>query len=325
MVRHSGSQPQCGYVWMACSPLDESKEKSSQDYAPVDSNKLGIYFAPTDVINEDIMRSVANLDFNQYLGDPRDQFKEHYRGLRDVRNQYWQKYKSPNNFFAYLRLIKYYDQSIFDQFEKLAPARANKHFGVVVEPNIFERSKNVLYHSQSFENLAFRTTIDLTEHAKENVIGLSGSVSDLEGIISGSVDIFSKPSVVRLNSTASNADWGNTYITASVTKGGPEYVFEEVLQPQITGSRVSAHNKQLVKWYSSSLSQSQDLFYSSSFARSTHDTRYEEFSSLANLFFEGCKNTRSTTIDGADPVETTDTKPTRLVVQEPGISRLRTP
>ena len=304
---------------------DESKEKSSQDYAPIDSNKLGIYFAPTDVINEDIMRSVANLDFNQYLGDPRDQFKEHYRGLRDVRNQYWQKYKSPNNFFAYLRLIKYYDQSIFDQFERLTPARANKHFGVVVEPNIFERSKNILYLSQSFEDLSFRTTIDLTQYAKENILALTGSVSDLEGTISGSVDIFSKPSLVRLNSTASNADWGNTYITASVTKGGPEYVFEEVLQPQITGSRVSAHNKQLVKWYSSSLSQSKDLYYSSSYARSTHDTRYEEFSSLANLFFEGCKNTRNTTIDGADPVETTDTKPTRLVVQEPGVSRLRTP
>jgi hypothetical protein len=271
------------------------------------------------------MRSVANLDFNQYLGDPRDQFKEHYRGLRDVRNQYWQKYKSPNNFFAYLRLIKYYDQSIFDQFERLTPARANKHFGVVVEPNIFERSKNILYLSQSFEDLSFRTTIDLTQYAKENILALTGSVSDLEGTISGSVDIFSKPSLVRLNSTASNADWGNTYITASVTKGGPEYVFEEVLQPQITGSRVSAHNKQLVKWYSSSLSQSKDLYYSSSYARSTHDTRYEEFSSLANLFFEGCKNTRNTTIDGADPVETTDTKPTRLVVQEPGVSRLRTP
>ena len=36
----------------------------------VDSNKLGIYFSPADVINDDIVNSLANIDFNNYLGDP---------------------------------------------------------------------------------------------------------------------------------------------------------------------------------------------------------------------------------------------------------------
>ena len=59
-------------------------DQSSNDFAPIDSAKLGIYFSPTDVINEDIVSSFANLDFNQYLGDPRDDFEQHYRELKDV-------------------------------------------------------------------------------------------------------------------------------------------------------------------------------------------------------------------------------------------------
>ena len=50
---------------------------SANDLSPIDSPKVGIYFSPTDVINEDIVMSFANLDFNQYLGDPRDNFEQH--------------------------------------------------------------------------------------------------------------------------------------------------------------------------------------------------------------------------------------------------------
>ena len=50
----------------------ERIELSSYDRAPLDSNKLGIFFAPSDVINEDIILSLADLDFGSYLGDPRD-------------------------------------------------------------------------------------------------------------------------------------------------------------------------------------------------------------------------------------------------------------
>ena len=58
------------------------REASSQDFAPVDSNKLGIYFSPSDVVNEDIIYSLADFDFDNQVGDPRDQYKLSYRGLQ---------------------------------------------------------------------------------------------------------------------------------------------------------------------------------------------------------------------------------------------------
>ena len=99
-------------------------DSSVNDYSPLDSPRLGIFFSPVDVINEDIVGSFANLDFNEYIGDPRDNFSENYSELKDISHKYFKKYSGNNNFFDYIRLIKYYDQNIFKQLRKVIPARA---------------------------------------------------------------------------------------------------------------------------------------------------------------------------------------------------------
>ena len=69
----------------------ESITIPAYDKAPIDSNKLGIYFSPSKAIDEDIIQSMPNIDFDQYIGDPRDQYKEQYTGLTTARNLYWKK------------------------------------------------------------------------------------------------------------------------------------------------------------------------------------------------------------------------------------------
>ena len=149
-------------------------------------------------------------------------------------------------------------------------------------------------------------------------------------------DIFQKHSLYKLESIDNLGKYGGTYLTASVTRGGPNYVFGEGVQPFVSESRLSEHNDDLLKFYTSSLSVSiangfgatykldGKYQYSSSFTGSRHDAKYDQYSNLANLFYEGCLQTIDTTPDGFSPVETTDTKQTRLVVQEPGKSRLKT-
>ena len=304
-------------------------EKSLLDAAPKDSPKVGIFFSPTDVIDEDIIRSLADLDFHQYIGDPRDIPNTRYRRLHEIKNAYWQKYKSPNNFWDYMRLIKYFDQIIFKQIKDILPARVRPEFGLTIKQNILERSKAVISKRLGFENLTFNGRIDATEYATEATTKLTGSINDTEGTISGSTEIFNIPTLTRLNYTGSHKGyWGNTYLSSSVTKGGPEYVFEEVIQPQITGSILSPHNLETKYYYSSSVSRSLNLYYSSSAIRSTIDHKYDQFSALANLMFEGCKQTSATTVLNSyagnfDPVETSDTTPTRIVSQDPGKSQLR--
>ena len=243
-----------------------------------------------------------------------------------------------------MRLIKYYDNSIFDLARKFMPARANTTFGIVIEPNIFERSKAVLHTSMSFDNLSFRGEIDLTQYAAENLFSASAEYKTYNGTIgydsnhsaSFGSEQFRSNGLYKLESIDRLGNYGSNYHTASVTRGGPNYIFGEGMQPFISESRLSEHNYDLLKFYTSSLSVSVangygatykldgKYQYSSSFTGSRHDAKYDQYSNLANLFYEGCLQTIDTTPDGFSPVETSDTKQTRLVVQEPGKSRLKT-
>jgi len=146
----------------------ESITVPAYDNAPVDSNKLGIFFSPSAAINEDIISSMPNIDFDQYIGDPRDQYKERYTSLSEARNLYWKKYSGPNNFWDYLRLLKYYDSSLYKQIRTLIPARANATVGILIEPTILERDKVIIGKRPTFEPQHHTTFIETQGYISES-------------------------------------------------------------------------------------------------------------------------------------------------------------
>jgi len=133
--------------------VDNRTEESLYDTSQLDSNRLGVFFSPTDVINQDIIESLADLDIEKEIADPRDEQELFYRGLRELANSYFKKYTGTNNFWDYMRLVKYYDQAIFEQIKKVLPARTKFNFGVVIEPTILERSKNIVGKGASYEDV----------------------------------------------------------------------------------------------------------------------------------------------------------------------------
>ena len=146
----------------------ESITIPSYDNAPIDSNKLGIFFSPSAAINEDIITSMPNLDFDQYIGDPRDQYKEQYEGLTTARDLYWKKYSGPNNFWDYLRLLKYYDNSLYKQVRDLIPARANASVGILIEPTLLERDKIIIGKEPTIEPSHHVTLIEVGNQISES-------------------------------------------------------------------------------------------------------------------------------------------------------------
>ena len=313
------------------------REQSSQDFAPIDSNKLGVYFSPADVVNEDIMYSIANFDFDDLVGDPRDVYEDSYRGLYHTQRKYWKKYSRTNNFWDYLRIIDYYDSGIWDQLRRLAPARANTTLGVLIEPNILERSKVIVGKPPEFENTYFENAdhfgvgIDMTNFISgsddRNLI-LSGNFPNYNGIInahnteSGSLGTLGLPSLVHLGEINPRSEFTTTYATASITFGGTTTEFVETVQPFISSSRLSAHNEFKQKIYTSSLDAYTDTPFSSSFEPAEFESMATD-SKLFRLFYKGQLLTKDNTIDGGDPVEITITSPTKLVTQEPGESKLK--
>ena len=322
---------------------------SAYDTAPNDSNKVGVYFAPTDVINTDIIESVANLNFDNFLGDPRDLQELEYRGLKHAADNYWKKYKSPNNFWDYIRLIKFYDQSLFGQIRKMIPARAKSNLGILVEPNIFERTKVVIGKAPKFEDFYYSSSIDIgtdlitisssynhdnryevtkfsaydgridmySYESGSSVYNISGSAPNFEGSSSEFLDSSYELSLwQRLNRP------DKFYATASVTYGDTKYF--ETLQPVLSGSVVRGNNQRMEKYYTTANSASIDNFFSSSFYNVDTDYLLNDVEARIRSYFEGVKNTALTTFDGGPPIEITLTSPTKLVKKAPGESSLDT-
>jgi len=320
---------------------------SAHDQAPIDSNKVGVFFAPTDVINNDIIESVANLNFDNFLGDPRDLQELDYRGLKGVSNNYWQKYSSPNNFWDYIRLIKYYDQSLFPQVRKMIPARAKPDLGILVEPNIFERPKVVIGKTPISTEHHYSASIDVStdfiiitgsyNHGRNIVdsvtaydgrigvftyetgshyVSASGQFLDVTGSITEIADRQAELSIwQRLKQDGEYSD---------VTMSFGDTHYNEVLQPIISGSRIRGYNQKLRKFFSTSENASSGVFNSSSFHNVDIDNLAFESQAFTNLFYDGCKQTIKTTTDGTPPVQIRLTSPTKLVTKEPGESTLDT-
>jgi hypothetical protein len=318
-------------------------EISSNDFAPIDSNKLGVYFSPTDVVNEDIIYSVADFNFDDYIGDPRDQFKREYNSLRDLRQEYFKRYHKTNNFFDYLRILSFYDSSVFTQVRELLPARANSTLGVLIEPNILERSKVVIGEGASFTNQYFENAnhfedgLKVTRYitgSKDNYFEVVGEYNTYNSDINlaffdtgSSMGFLGNRSIMKLNEIDPKTEYGTLYATASVEDGPgtSNKVFTEVLQPNISQSRFAEINEEKVYFYSSSKSASigPTLAYSSSFDKSEFQSIAYD-SSLFRTFYKGVTLTRENTIDGKEPIEVNQVAPTTIVTQDSDISKLRT-
>ena len=213
---------------------------------PIDSNKLGVFFSPTDVINQDIIESIADLDIEEEIADPRDEKELFYRGLRTLADSYFQKYTGTNSFWDYMRLIKYYDQSIFEQIKKVTPARAKTTYGVLIEPTILERSKNIILKDESFENLQKEGEINVglleaTQSLNRPVMSITSSRLDYEGTISESLAF--EPSTYLLKSASLSSSLGFTerrYLEANVEYGSRLYMSSSrvTFTPQLSSSRI---------------------------------------------------------------------------------------
>jgi len=121
--------------------IDQSVEVSKFDKFSIDSNKLMVAFSPQSVINEDIYEAIGYTTIDDYFGEYSNVDKDEYPRLKWFAREYWQKYPNKNDFTAYINLISAFDFSVFDQIRQTLPARANEILGLVIEPNILERSK----------------------------------------------------------------------------------------------------------------------------------------------------------------------------------------
>jgi hypothetical protein len=102
-----------------------------------------VAFSPQNEINDDIMDQLGFFNMGEFIGDPRQRFTqaESYPDLDRLRNAYFEKYVSNYDLNDYIRLIKFFDNSLFKMIKDFTPARASLASGVVVKQTLLERNK----------------------------------------------------------------------------------------------------------------------------------------------------------------------------------------
>ena len=200
-------------------------ERSQFDRAPLDSSKLGVYFSPQTMIDEDIIAQLGFTNLDEYIGDPGLAESDSYPRLIQKSQEYWKKYLQKNDINAYIKVFTLFDLSFFRQLEQLLPARADKITGILIQPNILERNKaSILPGIHPYDN-TYNVVID-------NVVPQSsGDYLNYIGAIDGKI----------LTLTAQDDDQWQGYLTSSNAQkyDGTTYSYEYVFwngTEYITGS-----------------------------------------------------------------------------------------
>ena len=126
-----------------------SVQSSIQQNYPISSsytndiNYTEVAFSPQNEINEDIMSTLGYFNIGELIGDPRHISSEDqsYYGLDVLRNLYFEKYASNYDWNDFIRLAKYFDNSLFKLLKYYIPAKTSLASGVVIKQHLLERSK----------------------------------------------------------------------------------------------------------------------------------------------------------------------------------------
>lgn len=300
-------------------------ERSQFDKAPLDSKKLGVYFSPQTMIDEDIIAQKGFVELDQYIGDPGSIQSNAYPELIHAAQSYWKKYANKNDINAYINMFSLFDLSFFKQLDQLLPARVNKLTGILIQPNILERSKDTILPKVHRFDDSYTCLIDnIAPTASAEYITLLSAIDgkiltvsaeddeQLQGFLTSSID-------KKYSSTTYSYNYliysGSSYITASTSYWMSEAVLPVFLNGVQSNIKLLASDtayitgSSIINRWTGSRVDIQDYL-----PTGVNNQRYAG-SKLTSPAF----NINSTqTIDGGPVVESRSANPNQLIYQSNG-------
>jgi len=285
----------------------ERREISQYDDAQLDSNKIGIYFTPTEPVNENIIKSLALQSAGDLIGTYGDMYSESYSDLEALSKIYWNVAERRISVAKYLKYIENYDKSLFENIIKLIPARVRPILGILYEPTLLERPK------------AKYVKPVLTQHNYDDSLNiiLPGFTSSYECITSS---IYSNQYVTM---SCDNFEKTNIYtiLSASDIYDGLSGSLFIQIDPVVNFETSVIHYQS--DYFRTPTTQSY-AFLTGSGYNDRHYIFYLGYSTWEKrIKYVGCANTKGTTIDGKEPIETWQTNPNKLIARDDGITKLQ--
>jgi len=107
------------------------------------TNYVELAFSPNDEVNNDIISQLGYFNIGEYIGDPRQisSSLNYYPDFKKLKDDYFKKYYKNYNLQDYIRLIKFYDNSLFKMIKDFIPARTNLAAGIVIKQSLLDRNR----------------------------------------------------------------------------------------------------------------------------------------------------------------------------------------
>jgi hypothetical protein len=195
-------------------------ETSTLDRQPQDFEDLGIFFSPTNEINEDIIYTLGSFRLDDYIGSPlpSEQTASIYKDLKDIKDVYFKKVKRRYNYGDYIKQIQYMDHTLFKVIEQFVPFKANTKTGLVIEPHFLERSK-------------FKRTLPVRSDAQTAIPGTHQNIeTDLNlTYYSGSIYTLEDSSVVSIGNLSTTTSSRGKRIDKGTN--GTITIYDDYLDP----------------------------------------------------------------------------------------------
>jgi hypothetical protein len=199
-----------------------------------DLNIVEVAISPQDSINADIIDQLGSFNIDEYIGDPRLASSDSYPALTDLRNFYFKKYSKKENIFDLIKLLSYFDNSLFKMIKDFVPAKANLSTGLVINTNILERNK-IARHEPVMTFVDYSGSIETAFITGSNGLNkiYNTAYTSSTSYISGSINIINND-----NRELFTGELGGTIITVH-TQSADNIVYELNDIPLSTSQAIS--------------------------------------------------------------------------------------
>ncbi len=168
-------------------------------------NYLEVAFSPQNQINDDIISQMGHFNIGDYIGDPRQRSSsaQIYPDLNDLSKEYFKKYIKQYDLVDFVRLIKFFDNSLFKMIKDFIPARTSLASGLVVKQHLLERNKYPQPQVNK-EEILLTGSIQSKQIWVESMSGSIMSSSLIESFNGGAAGMFNPFNInYNLNATSS--------------------------------------------------------------------------------------------------------------------------
>lgn len=114
--------------------------KNGKEYTN-DKHTVEVGFNINKPVDEYVKQHISSsFNIDNYIGDPRQSGASSYKELAKEHQSITMKI-TEYNLFNFIRLLKFFDNSLFRTIREFIPARSNMNTGVILKPSILDRSK----------------------------------------------------------------------------------------------------------------------------------------------------------------------------------------